>query len=39
MVIHAPALPIDAVWLNVQRPLTEADLGGRVVLYDFWTFG
>ena len=39
MAIHAPSLPIDAVWLNVQRPLTDADLRGRVVLLDFWTFG
>ena len=25
-------------WLNVSRPLTSADLNGRVVLLDFWTF-
>lgn len=36
--IHAPALPTDAVWLNVERPLTTGDLRGRVVVLDFWTY-
>ena len=26
-------------WLNVMRPLTAADMKGRVVLLDFWTYG
>lgn len=26
-------------WLNVTRPLTEADMKGRLVLLDFWTYG
>lgn len=38
MAVRAPALPTDAVWLNVARPLTSDDLRGRVVLLDFWTF-
>lgn len=25
-------------WLNVSRPLTPADLEGRIVLLDFWTY-
>ena len=36
--IHAPALPVDAVWLNVDRPLTTTDLRGKVVLLHFWTY-
>ena len=28
----------NEVWLNTQ-PLTQADLDGKVVLVDFWTFG
>lgn len=26
-------------WLNVSRPLTAADMEGRLVLLDFWTYG
>ena len=26
-------------WLNVTRPLTAADIKGRLVLLDFWTYG
>lgn len=33
----APPVDVDA-WLNT-APLTADDLRGRVVLYDFWTFG
>lgn len=38
MGVRAPALPTDATWLNVERPLATDDLRGRVVLLDFWTF-
>ena len=34
-----PAPPVEAAgWLN-SEPLTPAALAGKVVLYDFWTFG
>ena len=32
-----PSLAGASVWLN-SRPLTPAELRGRVVLVDFWTF-
>ena len=29
----------NQVWLNSDKPLTLADLQGKVVLVEFWTFG
>jgi hypothetical protein len=37
MRIHAPALPTDATWLNVERPLASQELRGRVVVLHFFT--
>ena len=34
----APELT-NEVWLNTERPLRIADLQGRVVLLEMWTFG
>ena len=34
----APELTNDS-WLNVDAPLRLADLRGKVVLIDMWTFG
>ncbi len=34
-----PPFPADTSWFNVNRPLTSADLQGRVVLLDFFTPG
>jgi len=36
--IPAPELAGGATWLNVSRPLTLADLKGKVALLDFWTY-
>jgi cytochrome oxidase Cu insertion factor (SCO1/SenC/PrrC family) len=33
----APAIT-NQVWLNTDKPLTPADLNGKVILIDFWTF-
>jgi thiol-disulfide isomerase/thioredoxin len=37
--IPAPDFPIGLDWLNTSRPLTFADLRGKVVLLEFWTYG
>ena len=29
----------NEIWLNTEGPLRLADLGGKVVLLDMWTFG
>lgn len=34
----APELSND-VWINTERPLRLADLRGKVVLIDMWTYG
>jgi hypothetical protein len=34
----APQLT-GSIWLNTEKPFTSADLNGKVVLIDFWTFG
>ena len=36
--VRAPQFPEGAEWLNVDRPLTLADLRGKVVILDFWTY-
>lgn len=35
----APEFPVGLDWLNTERPLTLAELRGKVVLLDFWTYG
>jgi hypothetical protein len=36
--VNAPDFPSGLDWLNTDRPLSLADLHGRLVLLDFWTF-
>lgn len=36
--VRAPEFPKGLDWFNTPKPLTLADLKGKVVLLDFWTF-
>jgi len=37
--VDAPEFPEDLDWINTDSALTLADLKGKVVLLDFWTYG
>ena len=37
--VPAPEFPAGLDWLNTDGPLSLADLRGKVVLLDFWTYG
>lgn len=37
--IPAPEFPPQIEWLNAGRPLSMAELRGKIVLLDFWTYG
>jgi thiol-disulfide isomerase/thioredoxin len=37
--VDAHQMLAQGKWLNVTRPLTAADMQGRLVLLDFWTYG
>ena len=36
--VRAPEFPADLTWVNCP-PLRLADLRGKIVILDFWTFG
>ncbi|MDE2940136.1 MAG: hypothetical protein OXR67_14665 [Chloroflexota bacterium] len=36
--VNAPEFPPGVEWVNTDRPLTMAELKGRIVLLDFWTY-
>jgi hypothetical protein len=36
--INAPEFPANLEWLNTARPLSLAELRGKIVLLEFWTF-
>ena len=36
--VNAPEFPEGLAWVNTDRPLRLAELRGKVILRDFWTF-
>lgn len=36
--VRAPDFPANFQWVNTERPLTLADLRGKMVILDFWTY-
>ena len=36
--VRAPEIPAGHEWLHVDHPLTLAELRGRFVLLELWTF-
>ena len=36
--VNAPDFPEGMEWLNTERPVSLAELRGKVVVLDFWTY-
>ncbi len=36
--VNAPDFPAGMDWLNTEMPLRLADLHGKIVVLDFWTY-
>ncbi len=36
--VNAPEFPAQLDWINNAQPLTMAQLRGKIVLIEFWTF-
>jgi len=36
--VNAPDFPQGVEWLNTAKPLSMADLRGKAVVLDFWTY-
>jgi hypothetical protein len=36
--VRAPEFPLGLEWIN-SRPLSLADLRGKLIILDFWTYG